>query len=223
MDWASEDSWLYVFNTNRLNGILNQKVWNWAIEMDNLQGSKSLQKLGLNEKNQWILYDEKPKAFFEHINMYIDNENILSEQEQKQYEELCASGQYLEGDALTDELKALESHFPGILTIDDGEIDKFERELEFLEKDTQERKDRIKRMEETEKRQLRDIEANDKKHFEFDYQGKHLQEQCFQKASALMELQKSNQKKVVDLKEVYIQPVNMKISFDDKKFHAFLL
>jgi chromosome segregation ATPase len=115
---------------------------------------------------------------------------------------------FLEGDALNEELKALESHFPGILTITDEEIETMERQLKFLENDTKERKERIIRMEGCEKRQLRDIEALEKKHFELDYQGKQLEEECMQKACNLERLQKSNQKKIVDLKQTYTQPVS---------------
>jgi HAUS augmin-like complex subunit 3 len=192
--------------------------------MENLQDSKTLKELGLNEKNQWVLFDDKPKAFFEHLAANIDSDNILSESELKQYEELCASGQFLEGDALTEELKALESHFPGILTISDEEINEMERELEFLENDTKERKERIVRMEDCQKRQLRDIEALEKKHFDMDYQGKQLEEECLEKASILSDLQKSNQKKIADLKQTYTQPVSWIMLFfnNNNKCSLFL-
>jgi hypothetical protein len=51
--------------------------------MENLKDSKTLKELGLNEKNEWILYDEKPKAFFEFLTQSIDADNILSEAQQR--------------------------------------------------------------------------------------------------------------------------------------------
>jgi HAUS augmin-like complex subunit 3 len=171
--------------------------------MEHLRDSKTLKALGMNEKNQWILYDEKPKGFIEHLSSNIDNNNILSEIELKQYEELCAACQFLEGDTLLEELKALESHFPGILTANDEEIETAESELKFLENGTRERKNRIKRMENSEKKQLKVIEAIEKRHFELNYQHNHLEKDSMQKSNVLSELQKTNQNRIVDLKNIY--------------------
>lgn len=176
--------------------------------MENLQDSKTLRALGLNEKNHWVLYDEKPKAFFEYIAANIDSFTYLSEAEQYQFSELYAAGHFLESDALTEELKNLECHFPGILTINDEEIDEKKRDLDFLNQDVRERKERVVRMCESERRQLRDIEALEKKHFELDYQEKQLVNDSLQKAGELMKLQKSNQSRIMDLKQTYLLPVS---------------
>lgn len=176
--------------------------------MDNfLTNSKVLKELGLNEKNQWILYDEKAKKFFEYLAGNIDEENILTKTETEALEEIKAAGKFLEGDALTEELKTLETYFPGILSVTDESIEEMEQELKFLQADTKEREERIRRMEETQKQQLKEKEVLEKRNIELDYQVKMLAEESLDKAQKLEEHQKSNQKMILEFKQTF-EPVS---------------
>lgn len=176
--------------------------------MTSWQNSETLKSLGLNTKNEWILHDEKAQGFFHHLATQIDSENVISEAEWKLLKELKEAGQFIEGEALDNEVKILEAHFPGILTISKEDVDELERELKFLENDTNERKARIERMKLTEKKQLKDIAAQEAKRFELECKEKQLEQDCLKKAGSLMELQKSNSNKIEELKQVYTQPVS---------------
>jgi chromosome segregation ATPase len=191
--------------------------------MENLQSSKVLVELGLNEKNQWILYDEKPRKFFEYIAENLDEDNILTEKELKKYNDLVSAGLFLEGEALTEQMKTLESYFPGILSITDESVEEMERELKFLEADTQEREARILRMEETEKQLSNEIEVLEKKQIEIDYQEKQLTLECTEKAKILTELQQSNQQLIIHLNEIYTQPVSIQNLHDPGLYNFSIL
>lgn len=148
------------------------------------------------------------KKFFDYLSENLDEDNILTPEEVCQYEALLASGEYKEGDELTEELKNLEKCFPGIFAVTDESIEDMQREIEFLKKDTAEREDRIMRMEEAQKKQLMTIESNQKQSLELEYQKKLLAEECLEKAKVLDDLQKSNTKSVVELKQAYVQQVS---------------
>lgn len=167
-----------------------------------------LAQLGVNDKNQWMLYDEKLKPFFEYIAANLDQDNILTPEEVFQYDSLLTSGAYKEGDELAEELKELEKCFPGIFSVTDGSIEEMQRELGFLKKNTAEREDRIVQIEQAQRKQLLAIESNRKQYIELEYQEKLLTDECLEKARTLENLQKSNQTSVLQSKHTYIQPVS---------------
>ena len=175
--------------------------------MEKVINSEVLKTLGLDEKNEWMLYDDKAREFFEWCANNLDKDNILTENELSQYEAIKISGQFLEGDALTEELKALESYFPGILTLDEKEIEEKERELNFLNADTTSRTDRIDRMKRTEQKQMKQIEEIEKKRIAEEYQQKLLTEECVAKAKDVDEIKRSNLQKMDELRKSYIEPV----------------
>lgn len=170
--------------------------------------SEVLKSLGLDEKSEWMLYDDKARKFFESIANNLDSDNVLTADELKAYNEIIAAGTYLKGEALSDELKSLESFFPGILTINEQLIKEQERELAMLKADTAARADRISRMKETAINQQRDIEKFEKKREDLQYQEKILTQEAIVMSAQLEELQKSNLQKTKDLKQTYIEPVS---------------
>lgn len=178
--------------------------------MEKLQKSGVLKNLGLDEKNTWILYDEAPRDFFEHLAANLDEANILTEIEYEQYKDLLVSSQFLEGDALTEELKELESQFPGILEINDDSIEELEQEFKQLESEQRDRVDRIARMEETVKQQRKYNAELEMKSFDLDYQEDQVTKECIEKVKKLSELQESNQLKIVQLTQTYMQLVSIK-------------
>lgn len=177
--------------------------------MDNLLKSNVLKEIGLSEKNQWILFDDQAKTFFNHLAENLDSDNILTQQELMQFEEIKAAGKFLEADVLTEELKNLESYFPGILSITNESIEDMQQELNFLQADTKEREDRIQLMEDTKKQQQKKIGDLERRNMELDYQVELLSKESLEKAQNLEELQKTNQKNVQELKQIYIQQVSL--------------
>lgn len=186
-----------------------------------------LKELGLKDSNQWILYEEKPKKFFEHITDNLDDDNVLTDKELKFYEvsmlslclslpvsyfhslqDLVAAKQFLEGDSLSDQLKSLEFRYSGINTLTDNEVDELELDLRILEADTKDREERILRMKETHRHQLNDIVEVEKRKFERDYQETQITESCILMAQDLSKIQESNKQKTMQLNEIYTQPVS---------------
>lgn len=51
-----------------------------------MENSQILRELGLNDKNQWILFDEKARKFLEYIDKNLDSDNVLTDKELLQYE-----------------------------------------------------------------------------------------------------------------------------------------
>lgn len=191
-------------------------------EFSELTESKVLALLGIDDKNRWILYDEKLKKFFEHIANNLDEDNILTPEEIRQYEALLACGEYKEGEELSDELKELEHCFPGIFTVTDESIEEMQREIEFLKKDTAEREDRIVRMEEAQRKQQLATESNMKRSIELDYEEKLLTDECLEKAKKLEDLQKSNQQSALQQKQAHMQPVSRRIEIHFQVVNDFL-
>lgn len=176
--------------------------------MDSLKTSTALKELGLDDKNQWLLYDDNARKFFEYLSQNIDYQNILSQQEIRKYEELKAADQYLEpGYSLDEELKALEAHFPGILSVTDESISEVEQELKCYDL-ISEREARIERMIESEKKELLETEVIEEQLVEIECQEKVLAEECLEKAKMLTDLQKENQQMTLLLKQTYIDPVS---------------
>ena len=73
--------------------------------MDKLENSKVLKDIGLDEKNKWILHEEKAQKFFEFIANNVDNSNILTNFELFEYEKLVEAGKVLNDEELERELK----------------------------------------------------------------------------------------------------------------------
>lgn len=176
--------------------------------MKNLMDSEVLKSLGLDEKSEWMLYDDKAREFFKFIANNLDSDNVLTPDELKAYKDIEAAGNYLKGDALAEELRSLESFFPGILTVSESQIKEQERELAMLKADTATRQDRMGRMEETMKHQQRDIERFEKRRQDLEYQEKLLTQEAIEKTAQLEELQKLNLQRTKDLKQTYIEPVS---------------
>lgn len=206
-----------------------------------MEQSKILKDLGINEKNQYLLHDENAKKFFEYIVENLDEDNVLSDKELQLYEvkffliinslflswfiaqqDLVASGQFLEGDALAGKLQELELKYSGIFSITDADVEEMEQELKFIEVDNKEREERITRMEETRKQQSIEISKAEERQFELKYETKLVSESCFRKAQELTELQKSNKEKVAKLIEVYTQPVSENMFIMDIFLIVFL-
>lgn len=206
-----------------------------------MEQSKILKDLGINEKNQYLLHDENAKKFFEYIVENLDEDNVLSDKELQLYEvkffliihslflswfiaqqDLVASGQFLEGDALAGKLQELELKYSGIFSITDADVEEMEQELKFIEADNKEREERITRMEETRKQQSIEISKAEERQFELKYETKLVSESCFRKAQELTELQKSNKEKVAKLIEVYTQPVSENMFIMDIFLIVFL-
>lgn len=176
--------------------------------MEKLSTSKVLATIGLDEKNQWLLYDGEMRKFLEYIAENLYGDNVLTNEEVMQYETLKDSGELKTGEELSEQLKELEQCFPGIFDVTDKSIEEMQLEIEFLKKDTAEREKRISRMQETQRKQEIAVAQSQKRIDELDYLEKLQIEECTEKSKRLEDLQKCNHKAVVELKELYLQPVS---------------
>jgi hypothetical protein len=182
--------------------------------METLENSKVLKLLGLDDKNKWILHDEKAQKFFEYIANNFDESNILTDSEIQEYEDLKSAGLVLSDEDLEKELKNIESTFPGFFSVTDEKIKALEEEVKKLEAETTERAERLSRMQECEDEQLRNIAKIERENHDILFQQQLLTDECKAKAKELSNLQKSNTEKIAQLNQIYLQPVSVKTSLN---------
>jgi chromosome segregation ATPase len=178
--------------------------------MESLENSKILKLLGLDDKNKWVLQDEKAQKFLEYIASNLDETNILTDSEIQEYEDLKSAGLVLEGDELENELKNIEINFPGFFSVTEQQIEELEEQIRQLEDETSERTDRVARMQECEEEQLKKIARIESESQETMVQQLLYAEQCLEKSRELASLQKSNSDKIIQLNQIYVTPVRLK-------------
>lgn len=145
--------------------------------------------LGINDSNKWILQDAS--QFFTWISENLDSSNILTEHE------FLASLDLK--DTSDDELKKLrdiELEFPGFFSITEEDLIEKQKELAILEDEINERNDRILRMEEHERNEIKTLAKVLEEITECDLETKFLTEQVNTKVEKLENLRKSNANKV---------------------------
>jgi septal ring factor EnvC (AmiA/AmiB activator) len=175
-----------------------------------MEDSSILKLIGLNDKNKWILQDDQAKLFLEYVANNLDSSNILTDSEINEFELLKANGNVLDVDDLQNELKEVEMHFPGFLSVDDDTIEMLESQIKSLDNELSERNDRIRRMQEAKSAQLNEILDMERKNQNLRHQNEILVKDCLEKTHVLSKYQKSNLEKVDHLTQLYLQPVNIK-------------
>lgn len=175
--------------------------------MDNLENSKVLKDIGLDEKNKWILHEEKSQKFFEFITSNLDNSNILTNSELQEYEKLIEAGNVLNDEELEHELKNIEQSFPGFFSINDDELADLEDEVMKLEIDINERSERLSRMKDFEDEQLKTIKELERANIEIGLKERLLTEECLKRSSKLENLQETNSQETAQLNKLYTQQV----------------
>lgn len=175
--------------------------------MDKLENSKVLKDIGLDEKNKWILHEEKAQKFFEFIANNVDNSNILTNSELFEHEKLIEAGKVLNDEELERELKNIEESFPGFFSVNDDELDELEAEVKKLEADINERSDRLSRIKDFEGEQLKTITELERINSEVALKERLLTEECLKRSSELESLQETNSQEVAQLDKIYTQPV----------------
>lgn len=176
--------------------------------MELIENSQVLKLIGLDEKNKWILQEQKASNFFEYITKNLDESNILTDSEIKEYEDLLAAGRVLNDDELEKEMKEIEIAFPGFFSVTDEKLEDMEEKIQKLQSEISERSDRISRMDDAGCEQSKEIRDLEKKSIEVNLQLKFVTEQCMEKAKQLTLIQKSNNQKVSNLNQIYIQSVS---------------
>lgn len=180
--------------------------------MESLENSKVLKLIGLDEKNKWILQDEKAQKFFEYIAANLDESNILTDMELKEYEDLKAANLILEGEDLEREIKNIESTFPGFFSVTDDKIEDLEEQVRLMEAEIAERTDRLARMQDCGNDQLREIARIEKENQDVLVQCKLVGDDCMKQTKQLQNLQKSNSEKIAQLNQMYIQTVSINLA-----------
>lgn len=199
--------------------------------MDNLQKSKVLKELGLEEKDHWMLHDENGRKMFEWIDQNLgliqidiflkkfwnvsvisDRSNILTDQELTDYKAIVSAGLYKTGDALDEDLKSLEAEYPGVLETTEDELDKtieqLERELAFVKEVTTRREVSVAKIKKSRKVQRSKIADIEKKREELVYEEKVLTEMCIVDTQKLSALKKSNLETSEELKKIFLESVS---------------
>lgn len=145
--------------------------------------------LDVNENNKWITHDAN--SFF---NWTVKNlsENILTEEEYQAYQEL----QDISHEELKKQLLDIEYEFPGFFSITEKDVIEMEKEAAMLEEEINERNDRIIRMEEHERMELKAFARIEKEKIESDLEIKFMAEEIARKIEKLENLRKENSKKI---------------------------
>lgn len=90
-----------------------------------------LKDLGL-AADDWLLYDEDLAPFFEWFSDNITRDNVLSELEAREIEDLLKSGQAFSGDELQLEIQKLKESYPGILSYTAEDVESQQKKLDNL-------------------------------------------------------------------------------------------
>lgn len=173
--------------------------------MENLSQSQALKRLGLKEKDEWLLYDDKGKKFFQYLAENVSNINILTSQEY----EFSQNQECLKGKELDVEVETLGNFFNGLFEASEKSIEEMEEEIRFWNSDTANSQLRTSRIEESEKHQLKMLEKTDKDKVNFSLQKQDVVSSCLAQSEKLQDLQLSNQAKIRQSKEMYLQPVSI--------------
>lgn len=108
-----------------------------------MESSEILKSLGLNDKNKWILYDDKAYNFFKYCDEYLNNKNCLTEAENLIFNDFILSTEFDENIKKEDELK-----YAGILSINEDSIKENDNYATLIEEENEERLNRILKMQE---------------------------------------------------------------------------
>lgn len=170
------------------------------MELENID---TLKKLGLTEENQWILYDDNLGVFLSWINTNIDEANMLTALEIKEYDDLPVKYLYSE---LSDVLKDIEKELPDYnCNVDSDDIDGFSETLKALQETEDMLKNQNELMNNTYTEQQKILDYLNQSDLRLDCEIETLSPICSKKAASLTELQTSNQKDIQLLNQCYLQ------------------
>lgn len=180
---------------------------NENLQKMDLENSQILKEIGLNDKNRWILHEEKSQKFFEFIANNLDSSNILTDFEMQEYENLVETKKALDNEELAVELKNIEHSFPGFFSVTDDMLDDLENEVKELENDIAEKSERITRMKDFENEQLRNLVEIERKNTDMELKQRLLTDECLKKSKELTDLQSSNSRETSELNKIFTQQV----------------
>lgn len=156
-----------------------------------------------------MLYDENLKPFFSWFFSNIDaNDNVLSDQEIKEYHDLQKAGRELTDEELEEQLIIIEKEFPELLTLTDTDIEDYESELKMLESEEKLLKNQLQCMKETEKKALNDLETMEREQMDSEYRLHVITQSTIEKSKTLSSLQNTIQNEIIQLNQCYLQTVS---------------
>lgn len=172
------------------------------------QRENLLKKLNFEAKDQWLLYDENLKPFFSWFFENIDaNDNVLSDLEISEFEDLKRTKRLLTDEELELELKKVEKEFPGLLTLSESDIEAQKSKLKKLEAEESLLKTQLQSMKETEARATKDLEIMEREQLDSEYRLHVITQSSIEKSKSLSSLQNSTHHKIVQLNQCYLQTV----------------
>jgi hypothetical protein len=130
--------------------------------------------------------------FFTWIADNLDISNILSEKEYLTSLDLAETS----AEDLDQQLRDIEYEFPGFFSITEQDVIEKAKEAAMLEEETTERNDRIIRMDEYERNELKALAKIEEEKMESDLEIRFLTEEVAKKMEKLENIRKSNTKKI---------------------------
>ncbi|XP_055381278.1 augmin complex subunit dgt3 [Condylostylus longicornis] len=168
---------------------------------DFIQGSDIFKKIGLDESNQWVVYDESYQIFFSWFTASVKNNNTLTELEILEMNDLRKDGEYIQGSELDNKMSELVKSYPNILNYEDVDALNFKIELQSKKEIYDMFYDLSQDIEKTKCALNRRVSNAEIKIQEISSQEDLLYKNCLQKARKLQELQKENRKYCLELNE----------------------
>lgn len=173
------------------------------------QRENLLKKLNFDVKDQWLLYDENLKPFFSWFFTNIDsNDNVLSDLEISEFEDLKSAKKVLPEEELELELTKIEKEFPGLLTLTESDIEAHESKLKMLESEESLLKSQLQCMKETETQAISDLEMMEREQLDSEYRLHVMTQSSIEKSKSLSSLQNSIQHRIIQLNQCYLQTVS---------------
>lgn len=156
-----------------------------------------------------MLYDENLKPFFSWFFANIDaNENVLSDLELSEFEDLKKAGKVKTEEELELELKKIDKEFPGLLTLTDTHIKDYESNLKELESEESLLKNQLQCMKVTETRAINDLEMMEQEQLDSEYRLHVITQSSIEKSKTLSSLQNSIQNRIIQLNQCYLHTVS---------------
>lgn len=186
--------------------------------MESLVDSKILKDLGLNQKNTWIIYDKAPKAFFEHLTRYFDDNNLLGEEELLKICDLEESFELLNEDEIAQQLRSIERQIPDVHEMTDEHLKQLESDLDLYTNLLCNRGLRCDRIQQTIQEMQIETDELEKENFELENRQKDLTEVCSESIRRLDQLTESNQTNCRAMTDLIVQRVSKIISREKPRF-----
>ncbi|XP_034118544.1 augmin complex subunit dgt3 [Drosophila albomicans] len=174
---------------------------------DLLKNSEMLKKLGFNNSNQWIIYDEQFEKFFSFLSENITDRNILTEQECLEASEMQQRGDWLHPEEERQlKLQQLESENPGLLKYGAADVEALVAEIAVIEEASNDYSALLGDMQDTKQDLVNHLRDRECTHLALQNSCGEILNNCLAKAGQLEELQRENAQLSDEAKKAFTTP-----------------